>query len=471
MRLHTVVSAVNMNPHYMAFVPNFITSWKYLFPNVDVRVVVIADELPKMFEPFVEHLVLHPCPKGLSDVTVAQCIRLLYPREIDTSEGVLITDIDMFPLQREYYIRGIDDVQKNTLVIYRNGLPDELYMCYLCAAPAVWTSLIGSEDTDTLLTKWCANTAWNTDQTELTKAFYNWKGPTKIWADRELRFNRLCRSFKEHKLGSEYRSLIDSPVQCRVRIQEGLLTDYHALPEKDHVQFNRYIVDSLNVQLNIHDFVPTSTLLSYAPLLYLGMLETKKAIIECGMGEFSSKLLHDTNKPVISYETSQEWFDKFPTIYPKKRIHADSWIPVLLDAASKTSIFFIDQAPGEIREKCIESLVLHNFDGIIVAHDTEPSADHGYKMRQHFPRFKYVCEVQTDGAWATAMSNTVDVTKWIGRVFGEYRISSYVAPIIHSVPVYTPLLQSTPAQGAVHNRQYVKHNGLHSLSWLKTIKR
>lgn len=60
-----------------------------------------------------------------------------------------------------------------------------------------------------------------------------------------------------------------------------------------------------------------------------------------------------------------------------------------------------------------------------MAHDTEPAADHGYKMRQHFGLFKYVVEVKTSGAWATAMSNEYDLTQWIGLTYGDYEISKY----------------------------------------------
>ena len=62
------------------------------------------------------------------------------------------------------------------------------------------------------------------------------------------------------------------------------------------------------------------------------------------------------------------------------------------------------------------------FNGIVVAHDTEPAADYGYKMRQHFPKFRYIVEVRTSDAWATALSNTIDVTEWAGDAFGDYLI-------------------------------------------------
>jgi hypothetical protein len=167
-------------------------------------------------------------------------------------------------------------------------------------------------------------------------------------------------------------------------------------------------------------FIPTSFLTSYAPLLYHALVDTEGPIVECGMGNYSTRLLHSTGRHVISYDTNLSWYQRFD-VTPKYLISPTEWLTVTKSLKTLASVFFIDQAPGEIREKCISELS-SGFAGIVVAHDTEPAADYGYKMRQHFPKFTYVVEVQTTDAWATALSNTIDVTKWRGEQFGDYRI-------------------------------------------------
>ena len=167
-------------------------------------------------------------------------------------------------------------------------------------------------------------------------------------------------------------------------------------------------------------FLPTSFLNSYTPLLYRALQDTTGPIIECGMGNYSTALLHDTGRHVISYDTHPEWFNRFP-VSPKVLISPTEWVTVTRSMKTLASVFFVDQAPGEIREKCIAELST-GFDGIVVAHDTEPAADYGYKMRQHFHKFRYIVEVKTSDAWATALSNTVDVTEWSGDTFGMYTI-------------------------------------------------
>lgn len=166
-------------------------------------------------------------------------------------------------------------------------------------------------------------------------------------------------------------------------------------------------------------WIPTNNDLSYYPLLHKAVTETTGKIIECGMGWGSTPMLYPEFKDrALSYETVEDWRIKFEA----NSELVTNWINVMeknLDA----SVVFIDQAPGEIREVCINLLNKKGFKGIIVAHDTEPAADHGYQMRQHFPKFKYVVEVKTNGAWATAMSNEIDITKWDGLEYGNYRIS------------------------------------------------
>lgn len=179
-------------------------------------------------------------------------------------------------------------------------------------------------------------------------------------------------------------------------------------------------------------FTPTNNDLSYYPLLFLALEETKVgAVIEMGCGHGSTPLLHDycteAGRKLWSYETNKEWADKFTGLNNKQHfvhlLENANWDYVKENHESP-AVVFIDHAPGERRKDDI--LNFKDIDGIIVCHDTEPAADHGYQMRQTFAAFKYVVEVKTNGAWATALSNHYDITKWAGEKFGDYEVSSYL---------------------------------------------
>lgn len=47
MKLTTVLTAVNLNNEYMQFIPNFIKHWEYLFPDINIIIVLIASKIPQ----------------------------------------------------------------------------------------------------------------------------------------------------------------------------------------------------------------------------------------------------------------------------------------------------------------------------------------------------------------------------------------------------------------------------------------
>lgn len=430
MKFRTVVSAVNLNPRYTQFVGQFITAWSTLFPEVDICIILIADKVPEYLQPYEKYLHVFPAPEGISDVLVSQCIRLLWPRFIDSEDGVLITDIDMFPMNRSYYEKPIAEFSPETVVIYRTdgvfikGNPREIYMCYVCACPRSWRGLFGNETHEAILRKWAESANWSTDQTELTKAYSQWNGPKQVLQDSRTGFLRLCRSFLNRPRGTPEREVFENRTLLRRLVCSEYFSDFHAPSNDTHGEINNYVIGLLKTQLKRHRFIPTDSISSYAPLLYNALVSVEGSLVECGMGMYSSHLLHETGRNIISYETSPEWFGKFPDIASKRLIGRDDWLTVMKDEKEKAAIIFLDHAPGESREKCLEYLA-NGYQGIVVCHDTEPAADHGYKMRQHFNWFKYVVEIKCDGAWATALSHTYDVTQWIGQKFGNFTIQEY----------------------------------------------
>jgi hypothetical protein len=160
----------------------------------------------------------------------------------------------------------------------------------------------------------------------------------------------------------------------------------------------------------------TSNYDSHRPLLWEALEATSGLVVEMGIGygstPFLSKYCEKNIRNLISYENNKEWFDKFDGIYEHEIVFIQNWEQVNMDMLLKqgVSVLFIDHAPGERRKVDIAKYANHA--KIIVAHDTEPAADHGYKMRAELKKFKYMIDYETDGAWATAVINFIDVTKW-----------------------------------------------------------
>lgn len=157
----------------------------------------------------------------------------------------------------------------------------------------------------------------------------------------------------------------------------------------------------------------TSNYDSHRPLLWEALEATKGLVIEMGCGYGSTPFLSEycvsRNRELISYENNKEWLYKMNKDHSHEMHLITDWNIVSLKHGF-ASVVFIDHAPGERRKYDIQA-----FAGgaeVIVCHDTEPAADHGYKMRAELKKFKYMIDYETNGAWATAVSNYIDVTKW-----------------------------------------------------------
>ena len=161
-----------------------------------------------------------------------------------------------------------------------------------------------------------------------------------------------------------------------------------------------------------HQFRYINNDLCFYPLLYQALEMTKSgAVLEYGTGHGSTPILHDyckaKKRKLKSFDYSKEWAEKFTNL-----ASADHKIYVVTDWDEAydpdATVVFIDQSPGERRKIDIQKYATSK--AIVVVHDTEPAADHGYQMRQYFGLYKYVKDYQTNGAWATVLSNHYDIT-------------------------------------------------------------
>lgn len=147
-----------------------------------------------------------------------------------------------------------------------------------------------------------------------------------------------------------------------------------------------------------------------------------KDILELGMGWGSTPFLHqysvDTGRPLLSIEGDGSWAEKLDRFNrpPQHRVSADWGLMFQQRWASA----LIDHAPGERRAP--DLVALAPLATIIVIHDTEPHLAHQYDSI--WPRFRYKADIagHLNGAWATAVSTSFDVTQWKGMELGGYTI-------------------------------------------------
>lgn len=142
-------------------------------------------------------------------------------------------------------------------------------------------------------------------------------------------------------------------------------------------------------------------------LLWEALEKTKHTmlpVIELGCGHGSTPFLRqyckDNNIKLYSYDFSKEWADKFNAIHVTDWSKAEIW-------DKRYSVALVDESPGEHRKESLK--LLRGNALVIVAHDTEPAADHGYKMRAELTKFKYMKDYESVGAWASMVSDLIDI--------------------------------------------------------------
>lgn len=148
--------------------------------------------------------------------------------------------------------------------------------------------------------------------------------------------------------------------------------------------------------------------LNHRILLWESMQLTTGKVVEFGSGHGSTPYLgkhcFETNRKFESYENNESWSE-----ITKASLVSD-WDLINLNCVD---VLFIDHAPGERRREDIQKY--KDIAKILVIHDSEPAQDHGYQMRHLFPSFKYWVEIRANGAWATMVSNFVDLSSSLGK--------------------------------------------------------
>jgi len=154
---------------------------------------------------------------------------------------------------------------------------------------------------------------------------------------------------------------------------------------------------------------------SHRPALWLALEHTARTpVTEFGCGYGSTDLINryckKNSRFLFSYETNQKWADKFDCVTVIK----DYMEVHLSDKEWKQGVVFVDCAPGELRKELIAKHAMNA--EVIVVHDSEPGAEYVYGLSPILSTFKYRLDYAPEGKpWTTAVSNFIDVTKWISQ--------------------------------------------------------
>lgn len=251
MKLDCVLTSCNTNPLYLDFIPIFVKTWNKLYPDVDVKIVLISNTIPTELQEFTKNIILFLPLDNISTAFTSQYIRLLYPAILNYENGIMITDIDMLPMNRTYYTSNIQNIENDRFVYMRNVLLQnkQIAMCYNVARNKIWGeifSITTIEDINHhLKAKYSQITyvdghnkaGWSTDQVAFYKNIMKWNDITHnlvVLDDKQTGYKRLDRN------------TFTMNTTIMNRIKSGNYSDYHCYrPYMKYKEINDQILDLL----------------------------------------------------------------------------------------------------------------------------------------------------------------------------------------------------------------------------------
>jgi FkbM family methyltransferase len=252
MKIECVLTGCNMDPTYYEFIPLFIKSWKKLMPEINVIIVLIADAIPISLSLYSNHIILFKPIENVSDKFISQYIRLLYPALLSTfnNGGILLTDIDMMPLNSIYFTEAIKNIPGDKFICYRDELLyhyKEVPICYNVACANIYKKIFNinceADVIDKLKKRYMeinydnisGGSGWSADQKDLyTYLQQNYSENTIYLTDTITGFKRLDRSNLKYD------------TETKNGISDGKYSDYHACrPYSQYKTINDEIVSLL----------------------------------------------------------------------------------------------------------------------------------------------------------------------------------------------------------------------------------
>lgn len=212
MKLSLCLLSCDLNPMYYDFFPLIKKFWKKKV-GIDCILILIANDVPFSLRNEADSIILFPPLKNIPTAFQAQCIRLLYPCLLSKFEGIIISDMDIIPLQSDFFLKTIKDLdQKTTFCIYRDVISEhqQYPMCYCAASSETWRNLFDIHiinDIVLTLEKWYSkddyavssafSEMWAQDQLQLFKAVLSSSSSSVVvhkFTDEQTKFTRLDRA-------------------------------------------------------------------------------------------------------------------------------------------------------------------------------------------------------------------------------------------------------------------------------------
>lgn len=180
-KIDRVILGCDSNPMYLEFWPIVAKTWTEIV-GVRPTLALIAHKDVCIDETLGDVIRFEPIP-NISTAFQAQIMRLLLPAYFE-NDVCIISDMDMIPLQRDFFVNNVATVPAESFTIFNDGgrylgnCPEYL-MCYIVAKGKTFKEIFKISDImhiPEIIKAWYQlNLGWTSDQQILYAAVNQWE--------------------------------------------------------------------------------------------------------------------------------------------------------------------------------------------------------------------------------------------------------------------------------------------------------
>lgn len=239
MKITKCLIACDLNQVYLDFYPLVRKYWKDIV-GIPTILILISDTIPDCLETYKDEVILFKPIDNIHTAFQAQCIRILYPCLLNEEDNIIISDMDLIPLNQTYYVNNVKNIDDDNFVIYRNVISEynQYPICFCLANTCVWKDIFSIDNeysirqrlktwyklyNDTYQISSAFSQLWACDQLQLFNYVNTWEnnnsGKVFKFTDEETNFRRLDRS--------DMSNIMLNINQYKMLIKNNFFSDFH----------------------------------------------------------------------------------------------------------------------------------------------------------------------------------------------------------------------------------------------------
>lgn len=224
--------ACDTNSIYTSFYPFVKRCWKQIV-GIETKLILVSETITPELQEYKDDIILFPPIPNIHTAFQAQCIRLLYPALLNNEKGIIISDMDLIPLNKDYFTKNLKGISEYKFVVYRNCIQEykQYPICFCAANSKIWQTIFQIFNVNDIIKKiksWyiqdytvsnAFSKGWCVDQEKLYEFVEKFPEFKVILDDNKTKFNRLDRN--------DIEKIQTNTEKYKEEISLGIYSDFH----------------------------------------------------------------------------------------------------------------------------------------------------------------------------------------------------------------------------------------------------